>query len=211
MPSKRRRIAPIALAVGVLAEIAVPVPAERSTPVPIQPQVDPSRPDWENPAVFAIGKLPARATGFPFESRPLAIAGDPARSVRFLSLDGQWRFSFSPNADDLPKGFERPDFDVSGWKTIRVPSDWQAEGYDQARYNNITYPFPANRPLIPHDRNSVGSYRRDVDLPAAFHRRRWTRHVAAWGAGSSTDPVQPEGVAITGYSDCDPNLFRPRV
>src|SRR3954452_20498715 len=84
------------LLIGVTAVAS----AQRSTPVPIQPQVDPSRPDWENPAVFAIGKEPARATGFPFESRALAIAGDPARSARFLSLDGEWRFSFSPNADD---------------------------------------------------------------------------------------------------------------
>jgi len=197
MPSKRRRIAPIALAVGMLVEIAVPGRAERSTPVPIQPQVDPSRPDWENPAVFAIGKLPARATGFPFESRPLAIAGDPARSARFLSLDGQWRFSFSPNAEDLPKGFERPDFDVSGWKTIRVPSDWQAEGYDQARYNNITYPFPANRPLIPHDRNPVGSYRRDVDLPSSWAGQDVILHI---GAAGSAYYVWVNGQKV-GYSE----------
>lgn len=61
-------------------------PLMAQTP-PIQPQVDPARPDWENPAVFAIGKLPARATGFPFEDRDRALAGDMARSARFLTLD----------------------------------------------------------------------------------------------------------------------------
>jgi len=55
-----------------LLAAATPVTAQRSTPVPIQPQIDPARPDWENPAVFAIGKEPARATGFPFESRAKA-------------------------------------------------------------------------------------------------------------------------------------------
>ena len=185
MPYKQGRIAPIALTIVMLAPIAAPVLAQRSTPVPIQPQVDPSRPDWENPAVFAIGKLPARASGFPFESRPLAIASDPARSARFLSLNGEWRFSLSPSADNLPNGFERPDFDVSGWKTIKVPSDWQAEGYDQARYKNITYPFPANRPLSPHDRNPVGSYRRDVELPASWVGQDVILHIGA--AGSAVD------------------------
>jgi beta-galactosidase len=115
-------------------------------------QVDPSRPDWENPAVHARGKLPASATGFAFETRARALAGDLAGSSRFLSLDGQWQFAFSPDADRLPVGFERPDFDASGWKSIKVPADWQTEGYDQARYNNITYPFPANRPLAGRDR-----------------------------------------------------------
>ncbi|MGQ7414261.1 hypothetical protein ACTGVV_12075, partial [Streptococcus suis] len=103
----------------------------------VQPvQVDASRPDWENPAVNYIGKEPARATGFPYESRAQAVANDPARSKRFLSLNGAWQFALSPNADQLPTGFEQPGYDASGWKTIKVPADWQAEGFDQPRYNN---------------------------------------------------------------------------
>jgi beta-galactosidase len=158
------------------------VPAQNSIPAPVQPQVDDARPDWENPAVFAKGKLPARATGFPFENRDLALAGQKERSSRFLSLDGQWKFSFSPDADRLPKGFEQPGFDVSRWKTIKVPADWQAEGYDQARYNNITYPFPANRPLIPHSTNPVGSYRRDVVVPAGWRGSDVILHIGAAGS-----------------------------
>ena len=147
--------------------MAAPMTRAQNRPVvPLAPQVDAARPDWENPAVFERGKQPARATGFPFEDRALALAGDRTASKRFLSLNGKWRFAFSPNVDGAPADFYRDDFDVSGWKQIQVPADWQAEGYDQARYNNITYPFPANRPLIPHDRNPVGSYRRDVDVPA---------------------------------------------
>ena len=56
-------MAPRALLRGclpLLIGIATAATAQRSTPVPIQPQVDPSRPDWENPAIFAVGKLPAR-------------------------------------------------------------------------------------------------------------------------------------------------------
>ena len=152
-------------------------------PPQVQPvQIDPARPDWENPAVFAIGKLPARATAFPFESRDAALASDRSRSRRFLSLNGPWKFAFSPNADKLPNGFERPDFDVSGWKTIPVPADWQAEGYDQPRYNNITYPFPANRPLIPHATNPVGSYRRDIDIPADWTGQDVVLHIGAAGS-----------------------------
>ena len=133
--------------------------------------------------MFAIGKEPARATGFPFETRAHALQGDQTRSGRFLSLNGQWHFSFSPNAIDVPKGFEQPGYDVSGWKTIKVPADWQAEGYDQPRFNNITYPHPANRPLIPHDRNPVGSYRRDIDIPANWSGDDVLLHIG--GAGSA--------------------------
>ncbi len=174
-----------AISAGLLASamIAVPAVAQRREPLPVlQPQVDPSRPDWENPAVNAIGKLPARSTGFPFESRDKALAGHRTKSGRFLLLSGDWKFSFSPNAIDLPKGFEQPSYDVSAWKSIKVPADWQAEGYDQARYNNITYPFPANRPLIPHATDPVGSYRRDVDLPAAWSGSDVILHIGAAGS-----------------------------
>ena len=199
------------LLTGVAALFAPALAQAQGAPVPpIQPQVSAARPDWENPAVHAIGKAPPRATGFPFESRDKAMAGDPARSARFLSLNGAWRFAFSPRADRLPSGFERPDYDVSGWKTIRVPADWQAEGYDQPRYNNITYPFPANRPLIPHASNPVGSYRRDIDVPAGWKGSDIILHIGAAGsayyvwvngqkAGYSEDSKLPSEFDVTRF------------
>lgn len=164
----------------------------------VQPvQIDPSRPAWENPAINYVGKLPARATGFPFESRERAIAADIARSDRFISLNGTWKFALSPNADRTPAGFEQPAYDVTGWKTIKVPADWQAEGFDQPRYNNITYPFPANRPLIPHAADPVGSYRRDIDLPASWSGSDVLLYIGA--AGSAYD-IWVNGRKV-GYSE----------
>ncbi|USI74558.1 glycoside hydrolase family 2 TIM barrel-domain containing protein [Sphingomonas morindae] len=173
------------------------VQAQNAPVPPIQPQSAADRPDWENPAIFARGKAPARATGFPFESQAKAIAGHRTHSDRFLLLNGPWRFSFSPDADHLPTGFERPDYDVSGWKDIPVPADWQAQGYDQARYNNITYPFPANRPLIPHATDPVGSYRRDVDVPAGWTGSDVILHI---GAAGSAYYVWVNGEKV-GYSE----------
>ncbi|SFP56770.1 beta-galactosidase [Sphingomonas rubra] len=184
-------VAAVLLCVGGTAAAQVNDP--RVAPV----QVDPARPDWENPAVFARGKLPARATGFPYESRERALAGVPARSSRFLSLNGAWKFAFSPSADALPTGFERPGFDVSRWKTIPVPAMWQAHGYDQPVYNNWRYPFPANRPLIPHATNPVGSYRRDFTLPGGWQRERTVLHI---GAAGSAYRVWVNGAEV-GYSE----------
>jgi beta-galactosidase len=157
--------------------------AAQFTPVvPIQPQISAERPDWENPAVYAIGKEPARASGFPFEDRAKAIAADMAASRWYLTLDGEWKFAFSPNVAGAPADFWRDDYDVSGWKSIKVPADWQTEGYDQPRYNNITYPFPANRPLIPHETDPVGSYRRDFTVPSGWDGRRVILHIGAAGS-----------------------------
>jgi beta-galactosidase len=180
-----------------LALLAASALGAKDPAPPIQPQVSDDRPDWENPAVFAIGKEPARATAFPFENRAKAIAGDKSASARFLSLNGQWHFSFTPDADKLPKGFEQPSFDVSAWPQIKVPADWQTEGFDQPRYNNITYPFPANRPLIPHATNPVGSYRRDVIIPATWDGSDIILHI---GAAGSAYYVWVNGQKV-GYSE----------
>ena len=181
-------VALIGLAAGAHAQTIPEVDAR---------QIDPARPDWENPAVFARGKMPASATGFPFETRAKAVAGEQAASSRFVSLDGDWHFSFTPDADKLPAGFERPDYDVSGWKTIKVPADWQTQGYDQPRYNNITYPFPAHRPLIRHSTNPVGSYRRDIDVPAGWQGEDVILHI---GAAGSAYYVWVNGEKV-GYSE----------
>ncbi len=171
------------IGVAVVAMTVAGIASAQSDAPRVDPvQVDPARPDWENPSVNYVGRMPARATGFPFESRARALAGDRTKSARFLSLNGEWKFAFSPNTTDVPAGFERPDYDVSGWKSIKVPAMWQTEGYDQARYNNITYPFPANRPLIPHATNPVGSYRRDVALPAGWSGDDVVLHIGAAGA-----------------------------
>ena len=180
----------LALALGgslALADVATP----------IQPQISPDRPDWENPAVFARNKEPARATGFPFETRALALTGDMGASKRFASLNGDWKFAYSPGVEERPKDFWRDGFDVTSWKTIKVPADWQAEGYDQPRYNNITYPFPANRPLIPHATNPVGSYRRDFTVPAGWDGSDVVLHI---GAANSAYYVWVNGKSV-GYSE----------
>ncbi|MCJ2182872.1 DUF4981 domain-containing protein [Novosphingobium sp. 1949] len=179
MARNRNRL--MAAGIGTLA-LAMANAAQAEPPRVEPVQVDPSRPDWENPEVFAINTLPARASGFPYESRAIALSGEMARSRRFQSLDGTWKFALSPNADILPEGFEKPGFDVSNWASIKVPADWQAEGFDQPRYNNVTYPFPADRPLIRHSTNPVGSYRRDFDIPSDWNGQDIILHIGAAGS-----------------------------
>ncbi|WP_443486887.1 glycoside hydrolase family 2 TIM barrel-domain containing protein [Novosphingobium aerophilum] len=193
MPPRHFLLATAGLAIGIATSASAASPVPR----PIQPQISDERPDWENPAVFARNKLPARATGFPFEDRERAIAGDRTHSRRFLSLDGTWKFDFTPGADAAPEHFFRPDYDVSGWKPIQVPADWQTQGFDRPLYNNVQYPFPPNRPLIPHDANPVGSYRRDFDVPADWKGSDVILHI---GAAGSAYRVWVNGQEV-GYSE----------
>lgn len=139
--------------------------------------------DWENPGVFAEGREVPRATLFPFATVEAALGGDFDASPYFRSLNGQWRFRYSPRPADRPVGFHTVGYDISSWDSITVPSNWEMQGYGTPIYTNITYPFPANPPYIAHDDNPVGSYKRTFDIPADWAGRRVYLHFDGSTAG----------------------------
>ena len=123
--------------------------------------------DWENPALLHAGTERPRATFVPFPDAASALRLGPKDSPRYLSLNGPWKFHWSPRPADRPLDFWNPSTDVSGWKETPVPSNWMFQGYDHPIYVNIPYEFARNPkpPFVPHDRNPVGSYRRTFTVP----------------------------------------------
>jgi beta-galactosidase len=122
--------------------------------------------EWENPKINQINKEPARATFMVFDNEKAVIADDYSKSPWFQSLNGTWKFNWVAQPEKRPVDFYKESFDVSGWKDIPVPSDWQMQGYDYAHYVNIRYPFPMNQPYIDHSYNPVGSYKRTFTVPS---------------------------------------------
>jgi beta-galactosidase len=148
----------------------------------IAQDVKPAAPDWENPRVFGINKEPGRATFTPFPSEEAALADKGASSL-VESLNGTWKFNWVKSPELRPADFYKPDFDVSSWKEIPVPSNWEMQGYGTPIYTNITYPFKRDYPRVtetPDDhswtafdqRDPVGSYRREFTVPAEWAGRQ---------------------------------------
>ncbi|MBN2165085.1 MAG: DUF4981 domain-containing protein [Marinilabiliaceae bacterium] len=152
--------------------------------------------DWENPAVFGINKEPARATFVPYTNIQSAIIDDYNLSARYLSLNGEWEFTWSPTPDQRPKEFYKTDFNSKNWKTIPVPSNWELQGYGIPIYTNITYPHPKNPPYIDHSDNPVGSYRRYFNLPENWNGMQTFIH---FEAGTSAMYVWVNGQKV-GYT-----------
>ena len=100
--------------------------------------------DWENQFVTGVNKLPGHTFFIPFPSKDTALSGSWDKSEYFMSLNGQWKFHWSPDVKTRPPEFFRKDFDVSGWPEIEVPSDWQMKGYGVPIYLNVDYPFNKN-------------------------------------------------------------------
>jgi beta-galactosidase len=103
--------------------------------------------DWENPRVYGINKEPARASYTPFPDEASATSEGHSSSL-IESLNGKWKFHWVKRPEDRPVEFYKPDFDVSSWKEIRVPANWEMEGYGTPIYTNITYPFKRDYPRV---------------------------------------------------------------
>jgi beta-galactosidase len=139
-------------------------------------------PDWENPRVFGINKEMPHATLVPYANERAALAGDAGGSPFVRSLNGRWKFHWVKQPSERPVDFYKPDYDVSGWKEIRVPSNWEMEGYGTPIYTNITYPFKRDAPRVTSEpprtytayseRDPVGSYRRTFTVPADWQGRQ---------------------------------------
>jgi beta-galactosidase len=136
-------------------------------------------PDWENPAVVGRNKEAAHAALMPFPDRESAVGGDSTTSPWFQSLNGTWRFRWSPNPATRPAEFFRPDFEVDSWDEIPVPSNWQLHGYGYPIYTNIRYAWgEPDPPHVPHFFNPVGSYRREFTIPEEWSGRQVFVHFA---------------------------------
>ena len=135
-----------------------------------------SPPDWENPTAIGLNKEPPHCTLMPYDDFQNALDCQRFRSAYCLLLDGHWKFKFSSRPEERPTEFYLPDYDVSSWDEIPVPSNWQLLGYDKPYYFNSSYVFKRNPPFVEHQKNSVGSYCRTFTVPARWRGRQVFLH-----------------------------------
>ncbi len=127
-------------------------------------------PEWQNPDVVQVNREAAHATRFSFESEEMALAGDMHASTNFQSLNGTWKFYWSPGPATRPVDFFQTKFKDRNWDEIEVPSNWEMKGYGFPVYVNIPYEWTLNpNPHeVPTGHNPVGSYRREFTCPDSW-------------------------------------------
>ena len=108
----------------------------------------PLPPEIEDPECLGINKEPAHATLMPYATLKEALAAKRHASSFCRSLNGPWKFNWVPRPEQRPVDFYKPDFDVSGWKEIPVPSNWQVLGYGTPYYRNVGYTFQKDWPRV---------------------------------------------------------------
>ncbi|GAO44205.1 beta-galactosidase [Flavihumibacter petaseus NBRC 106054] len=120
--------------------------------------------DWENPQRVSFNTVAPHAWFEPYRDEQRCMTEAPSTAI--ISLDGSWKFHWVKTVAERPQDFFREGFDAGRWADIRVPANWQTEGYDRYIFTDVEYPIKPDPPFVPKDFNPVGSYLRDFELPA---------------------------------------------
>lgn len=126
--------------------------------------------EWHNATVNAVNRAPMHTNHFVFENLATAQGNAKEKSANYMSLNGVWKFNWVKDADMRPLDFWKPSFNDRAWGEMAIPALWELSGFGDPVYVNVGYAwenhFKNNPPLVPTENNHVGSYRKEIMLPA---------------------------------------------
>ena len=115
---------------------------------------------WNNVSVYEINRLWPRTNVIP--------VGEQWSQC----LNGDWKFYWVDAPSKAPADFYKEAYNVASWKTIKVPANWELNGYGTPVYVNVDNEFrPNDPPLAPTVDNPVGCYVTEFDIPEAWKDR----------------------------------------
>ena len=89
-----------------------------------------------------------------------AIVFDRDDTTNLKSLNGQWQFKWLPEAEaEIMENFYQKDFNAAGWDRIKVPSNWEMQGFEPPTY------FTSRT-------EEKGLYRRTFTLPDSWRDKQ---------------------------------------
>lgn len=160
-------------------------------------------PKWQDPNFFEENRLTMRSTFIVTPTAEEAVAvHDFSQSPLYRSIGGVWNFYWTANATDpQPAEFWSPKFDDSAWGKMPVPGLWELNGYGVPLYKNNNYAwfnfYKSNPPYVPTERNAVGSYRHNVEVPSEWNGKQIYVHI---GSATSNLSLWVNGHYV-GYSE----------
>ena len=138
---------------------------------------------------------------FAYSSSEEAAKADKENSSNFMTLNGIWKFNWVKNADARPTDFYRTDYNDKGWGQMKVPGVWEMNGYGDPIYVNVGYAWRSqyknNPPYVPIENNHVGSYRKEIIIPAEWSGKEIFAH---FGSVTSNMYLWVNGKYV-GYSE----------
>ena len=157
--------------------------------------------EWQNPQVNEVNRAPMHANFFAYENIEASKTALKEKSENFMTLNGTWKFFWVENADRRPTDFFRVGYNDKGWADFQVPAVWELNGYGDPIYVNVGYAwrnqYKNNPPYVPVEKNHVGSYRKEIVVPADWNGKDIIAH---FGSVTSNMYLWVNGKFV-GYSE----------
>lgn len=157
--------------------------------------------EWRDPNVNQINRAPMHTNYFAYPNEDSALKGCKESVENYMSLNGTWKFFWVKNADMRPTDFYQVNYNDKGWDDMKVPGLWELNGYGDPIYVNVGYAwrsqFKNNPPEIPIENNHVGSYRKEITIPADWKGKEIFAH---FGSVTSNMYLWVNGQFV-GYSE----------
>lgn len=139
-----------------------------------------SLPYWKDIQTVSVNREAPRSAFMTYADKTQALTGKYENSPYYELLNGTWKFYYTDSYLNLPADITSPEVSTEGWHDIKVPGNWEVQGFGTAIYTNHGYEFqPRNPqpPLLP-EKNPVGVYRRDITVPSEWKDRDIYLHIA---------------------------------
>ncbi|QTE22056.1 glycoside hydrolase family 2 TIM barrel-domain containing protein [Polaribacter cellanae] len=152
----------------------------------------------ENEQIISENKLDAHASFTSFSNEKSSFSNKPEF---YKSLNGIWKFNWVKNPKDRPTTFMKEGFNTKNWSDIKVPSNWEVEGFGTPIYVNHQYEFadykamiaddmelvdtryPKNPGDVPDNYNPVGSYVKEFTIDRNWNEKEVFLHIGAMKSG----------------------------
>lgn len=138
------------------------------------------KPYWQDVNVVKVNKEHPRTQFMTFDNKEEALNTRYEKSNHYISLNGTWKFYFVDGYKELPENITDSVVSMTGWEDIKVPGNWEMQGYGTAIYVNHPYEFvernpktflPKETPPYLPEENPVGVYRREIEIPQDWDER----------------------------------------
>jgi len=113
--------------------------------------------DWENLNVTAINREESHSPWGAYENEEQAINCKRDVSKWTECLNGIWKFNYHENPTNI-EAFWQKEYSHAHWKDIKVPDNWELQGFGEPIYTNVVFPwdYHSKEKHMIHPKNQEG-------------------------------------------------------
>ena len=143
-------------------------------------------PHWKNLDVYSVNAETERTELIFHSNWEDALSKDFEQSENYMSLNGTWKFRYHETQEEMDPAIGSTTAGQAGdWADIKVPGNWEMQGFGIPVYVNTDFEFMTWNPQPPFipDANPTGVYFRTFEVPQQWDGRQVYLNLAGAKSG----------------------------